>query len=283
MTNGITDGLRRLDSPLKKSYLNTFYCASELVQDGKKLTGKYCNNRWCLVCNRIRTAKLINGYKIPLEDLQEKQFVTLTIPNVPGEKLAGAIREMLRELRRIQNKVLRERKTPIFGIRKLEVTYNAIRGDFHPHFHLVVSKYQVALDLVSEWLKTWPTARSPAQDIRPADMAATMELFKYFTKLLAKGSKSGGPPGSRIVPPGALDTIFQAMRGLRVFQPMGIKKDIAEDIEDIQAEVFEALDPDQVKTWRWQTHDWIDQETGEVLADYSPSEGISQLIRGSPG
>ena len=54
--------LTKLDSPLKKSYWNTWHCSNILYQEGKKITTKYCNNRWCLVCNRIRTGKLIAGY-----------------------------------------------------------------------------------------------------------------------------------------------------------------------------------------------------------------------------
>jgi hypothetical protein len=272
MTNGITDKLRRLDSELKQSYLNTFFCASILVQDGFKLTGRYCNNRWCLVCNRIRTAKLIVAYGDVLERLPDKHFVTLTIPNVPGADLHAAIRQMGVQIRRIQNQVFRKRGAPIVGVRKLECTYNAIRNDFHPHFHLVVSGAQAAADLVSEWLKTFPEACRAAQDYRPADLRATMELFKYFTKVLTKPRN-----GKATVYASALDTIFGAMRGLRVFQPMGIRKDIPEDIEEIQAEIYRDLE-DRETHWDWVDNDWVDKSTGEVLSDYTPSENLKKLI-----
>ena len=267
LTNGITDKLRHLDTPLKPSYINTFFCASILVQSGLKITGKYCNNRWCLVCNRIRTAKLIIAYREVLERLPDKHFVTLTIPNVPAEELHTAIRTMAAEIRRIQNHVFRKRGAPVSGVRKLEVTYNPKRNDFHPHYHLIVSGGQAARDLVSEWLKTWPTAKRAAQDVRPADMNATMELFKYFTKVLTDGT----------VYASALDVIFQAMRGLRVFQPMGIRKDISEDIEEIQAEVYRDLEERETH-WSWISTDWIDRTTGEVLSDYTPSASLKKLI-----
>ena len=267
LTNGITDKLRRLDSDLKQSYLNTFFCASILVQSGLKITGKYCNNRWCLVCNRIRTAKLIIAYRDVLERLPDKHFVTLTVPNVPAAELYATIRLMIQEMRRIQNHVFRKRGAPITGVRKLECTYNAIRNDFHPHLHLVVSGGQAAADLVSEWLKAWPTAKRAAQDVRPADMNATMELFKYFTKVLTDGT----------VYASALDVIFTAMRGLRVFQPMGIRKDIPEDIEEIQAEIYRDLEERETH-WNWVETDWVDKSTGEVLADYTPSANLKKLI-----
>lgn len=264
---GIAGKLGRLETPLQQSYWNTFHCASILVQSGLKITGKYCNNRWCLVCNRIRTAKLIIAYRDVLERLPDKHFVTLTIPNVPASELYTAIRTMAAEIRGMQNRVFRKRGAPVSGVRKLEVTYNPNRNDFHPHYHLIVSGDQAAGDLVSEWLKRWPTAKRAAQDIRPADMNATMELFKYFTKVLTDGT----------VYASALDVIFQAMRGLRVFQPMGIRKDIPEDIEEIQAEVYRYLE-EQEKQWQWHGNDWIDETTGEVLADYTPSDSLKKLI-----
>lgn len=268
LTNGITNKLRRLESELKQSYLNTFFCASILVQSGLKITGKYCNNRWCLICNRIRTAKLIIAYREVMERLPNKYFVTLTIPNMPADELHMAIRNMGKEMRRIQNRVLKERGTPIVGVRKLEVTYNPNRNDFHPHYHLIVSGGQVAADLVTEWLKTWPRAKRSAQDIRPADMNATMELFKYFTKVLTDGT----------VYASALDVIFTAMRGLRVFQPMGIRKDIPEDIEEIQAEIYRDLEERETQ-WNWIEFDWVDKATGEVLSDYTPSESLTKLLK----
>ena len=64
LTNGLSFPLIDLNSPLKKSYWLTWHCTSVLLQEGQKITSRYCNNRWCIVCNRIRTAKLINGYFI---------------------------------------------------------------------------------------------------------------------------------------------------------------------------------------------------------------------------
>ena len=91
-TNAYTVRLAMLKSPLQKSYNNTIFgCSALLYQTGKTITTHYCNNRWCVVCNRIRTAKMINGYKKPLSELKEKYFVTLTIPNVDKDILLSLI------------------------------------------------------------------------------------------------------------------------------------------------------------------------------------------------
>jgi hypothetical protein len=197
--------LADLQSELRQSYFNTYHCADTLTQSGKKVISKYCGNRWCLTCNRIRTAKLIMGYREPLSALIDPQFVTLTIPNVAGRELATTIRVMQKTFRKIQ-KLFEKRKTPIIGIRKIEVTFNARTGEFHPHFHLVVSGHQIAQKIVLEWLKRFPKANNKAQDIRPADDNSIMELFKYFTKVV-----SGG-----VIYTKALDTIFDSMKGERL-------------------------------------------------------------------
>ena len=265
-TSKIINNLLKLDSPLNKSYRDSSYCTDIIVQDGQKLTSKYCNARWCLTCNRIRTGKLINGYKEVLNSLSDKQFVCLTIPNVSGADLYGTIRDMMRNFKLIKD-TLRKRKTPIIGIRKTEVEYNPRRRNFHPHFHLVIENGQVARDIVTEWLKRYPTAIDKAQDIRPADENSVMELFKYFTKMVTKGALYYE----------ALDIIFQSIYGLPVFQAMGVRKNISEDIEELQAEMYKDLEAREA-IWTWIETDWIDKETGECLTGYSPDAELKYLL-----
>jgi len=267
ISNGIALKLADLDTDLKQSYYNTYHCANALEQHDNKITGKYCNNRWCLTCNRIRTAKLINGYKQTLSDLNDKTFVTLTVPNVSANVLSETLDTMLKTFKDIQEVFRKRRKNPIVGIRKLEVTFNAERCDFHPHFHLVVSGHDIADEIVLEWLKRNETANILGQDVRPADDNSVMELFKYFTKIVTK----------KVIYVQALDTIFSAMRNRRVFQPMGIEKNVSEDIESLQAEVIEDLKFREA-VWTWIESDWVNPETGETLTGYEPSENVTKLI-----
>ena len=54
------------------SYLNTLACAKTLVVDAEgRAHSKYCKNRWCPLCQSIRIAKLIDGYKGQLEQYPE--------------------------------------------------------------------------------------------------------------------------------------------------------------------------------------------------------------------
>jgi prophage antirepressor-like protein len=268
--------LASLDSDLKKSYWNSYYCNESLTQEGNKITGKYCNNRWCSVCNRIRTAKLIQGYNVPLSELEDKQFVTLTLPNCAGEKLRETIDFMLKSCKDVQE-VFKKRHLrgkqdwQLVGIRKLECTFNHRTSTYHPHFHFLVEGEIAGKELVNEWLKRVPTASRQAQDVRKADVGAETELFKYFSKIVTKTEKGF----TTFVEP--LDVIFTAMRGLRVFQPIGLKKDVLEDIEDIISEEISGIE-DRFVNWKWYKNDWVDKNTGEVLTGYIPSDSMNRLI-----
>ena len=266
-TNAYTVRLAMLKSPLQKSYNNTIFgCSALLYQTGKTITSTYCNNRWCVVCNRIRTAKQIIGYKKPLSELKEKYFVTLTIPNVDKEILRAEIQQMIKNFQLIK-KSFAKSKTKFIGIRKLECTYNPILKNYHPHFHLIVNGKENADRLVNEWLKRYTNAKIIAQDIRICDDNSMMELFKYFTKIIT----------NKAVYIEALDVIFRAMRGLRVYQPFSIQK-VTEDIDEIEKQIIEDL-IEAEKTWEWIENDWVYTPDGECLTGYTPDEQMVYFVQ----
>lgn len=275
ITNNITLKLADLDNARKKSYYNTFHCCRQMVQQGKKVTSKYCNNRWCLTCNRIRTAKLVNGYMKPLlQEMEDKYFVTLTIPNVPAEMLSETLDTMHSTFRAIMKTFEKQEKRSVgikkrlVGIRKLETTFNPAAGTFHPHYHNVVEGKETAEALVDEWLKRYPDANRAAQNVKPADAGSVMELFKYFTKIAT----------NKVVHIQALDTIIAAMRGRRVFQAMGIKKNVSEDIEELRSQIYADLE-EREAFWTWIEggSDWVDGSTGEMLTGYVPSANVIRI------
>lgn len=249
-----------LQSDLNKSYWRTFHCCEILLQDGKKIIGHYCNNRWCIVCNRIRTAKLINGY-LPVikSNFKVPMFVTLTIPNVSAEDLRRSIEEMTRTIIKINDTFRHRRDFRLKGIRKIECTYNEKHKDFHPHLHILVESKLAADQLVQSWLKNYPDADKRGQDIRPADQNSLIELFKYSTKITAKSKNNAE----------ALDIIFKVLYKKRVFQPIGLKKvSVSEDVDEIQAQEINDL-KSAVDVWVWEheVKDWLNS-SGELLTAY---------------
>jgi len=274
--------LTGLDSPLKKSYWNTYHCCEVLIQHGEEITGSYCKNRWCTVCNRIRTAVLINTYKPVLDSWEDKWFVTLTIPNVLAVELRLGLESMETEFRRTKDmfykQFIRGKGDKFLGFRKLECTYNPVREDYHPHYHIIVKGEHMARALLDEWLRRFPDARNIAQDIRPADDDSVMELFKYFTKLIVKVNR--GKDREVFIKP--LDVIFQAIRGRRTFQNFGFTapKEVEKPDEKAlaMADKIEEEVVREIYQWHQEHHDWISKQTGEVLTGYVPSRKFRKLV-----
>jgi hypothetical protein len=266
--------LRNLpDSILKKKYLDTYFCGSVIQQEGNKITSRYCWHRWCKICNRIRTGKLINGYGDALEKLENKQFVTLTIPNVSGDKLNESILLMNKKIRLIQDNRRKQKKPLIKGIRKLECTYNVEKNNFHPHFHFIVEGEQSANDLINEWLIYNQDANIKAQKVVPA--TDCKELFKYFTKLTSNAGKKFHN-GTKIIDewhyPEAIDIIFTSIIKLRIIQPMGGIKLVKLKKEELISEIIdgETLEIKEKELYLWNGENWFSPYTGEMLSSFRP-------------
>jgi len=263
-----------IDSPLRKSYWNTFHCCETLTLAGGKVTGKYCKTRWCIVCNRIRTAKLIRKYLPVIENWTDKNFVTLTIVSIPGPELKVAIDKMELDFKRIQE-VMRKRKSSLIGVRKLECTYNQISNEYHPHYHVIMQDKANAQELLSQWLERNPNSKDYAQRNKPADDRCVRELFKYFTKVISPaGDKSRD--GRKIIT-SALDVIFQSVVGRRTFQSFGFF--LPHETEDEETKHRAEQYADEA-TYEWinDLYNWIDLNTGEALTTYEPSPGFIKLL-----
>jgi len=269
-TNSYLFDLIDLDSPLKDSYWNAFHCSKTILQEGSKITAKYCNTRWCLVCNRIRTAKIINGYKSSVEKFKEPQFVTLTIPNVKAKHLRASIEQMNKSLMNCRRNLKKTFKIDLKALRKYESTYNKRTNTYHPHFHLIVDGLDTSNKLVEQWLKQFPKADIKGQDVRPTNENSLVELCKYFTKIIAKDNDYN---------PRALDIMFRAVKGKRTFQPIGIKKDVSEDVEEIQAQEIDFKPPrNEIYDYETNAYDWTTAD-GELLSEYTPTREDLKMIK----
>lgn len=262
-TQGIVGGLMYLKTPLRKYYQRAYYCNNLIIQEGETLRSTYCNTRICNVCNRIRTAKMMNGYISQLEG-RELWFVTLTVPNVNADELRSTIKRIQSEVVKMM-RVFRERRGIRFnGIRKIEVTYNQYTKTYHPHVHLLVDSPGQCL--VNEWLKRNPTANRIAQDCRRADEGSLHELFKYATKVI------GHKEEKLIVYVKALDIIITSLFGLRSFQPFGDIRKVTEDVDDsLKKEIYENIPVYDFMNWTWNECDWV-SENKETLTGYISPE-----------
>lgn len=262
------------DSPLSKSYTNTLYCNQNLQKNSEgHIVGTYCKNRWCLVCGRIRTANLIEGYLPEFQKFVEPYFVTLTLPTVDGSMLADRIEEMEKEWRLIMKRAIVMR-ADFKGVRKMECT---IRPDnhYHYHYHILLNGYDNAKWLVSQWLTRFPQASPSAQHLTTANENSYKELFKYFTKIITTT-----PNNIRLVTDFVrLDFLFRTLKSKHTFRPFGGVKKVSEEMD----KELESMLSDDIfgSVWRWVVSDWYN-EYGEALTNYEPSNSLKELLSECP-
>lgn len=261
-------------SEIFKSYKNSTYCAETLLtNEVGKIHTTYCKNRWCLTCNRIKTARLINAYLPQLEQLFQPVFVTITLPTVPGEELPERIAEMEKTWRRIyknSTEIAYKKKNNLFkGIRKAECTIRP-NGMYHYHFHFILNDWAQAEWLVSQWLKRFPEADRKAQDIRFANEFAFRELFKYAFKAEVK---SNNKTNSK-----RYDLVFSALRGKRTYQAFGGIKAIEEDFNEEDLTNGIVLEGMYNKIFKWCVDDWYEKGSGEALVGLGIPKKVKNMV-----
>jgi len=282
---------------LNGSYRRTYNCGDTIIVEDGKATSKYCKNRWCLVCNRIRTAQLMNDYLHIVDNWgTDAYFVTVTIPNVTKTQLPIALQKMQSAFTTIKRRMKRTYDLDFISMRKIECTYNSQRNDYHPHYHIVFKGNESGCVFIDEWLKEFPEASFKAQDIRPANINVTKELFKYFTKIFAKsGEKDSQGNDLYEFDANNMSPIFESMKGLRTFQTYGFKKtdyqkpenaDYSEIINDVIDELGLESKSNEVNeivsegVYKWIEDNWYNDSTGEAICSFRPTKKMRNLIAG---
>jgi len=267
------------NSPLEKQYRSSYYCTSVLVQEGNNITSRYCGQRWCAVCNGVRTGKNLNRFKPAFEKMKEPMFLTLTAPTCSADLLNEQVDLRLQQFSKVV-KALKQylRRKGESGqvqiIRKIEVTYS--KGNYHPHFHCIVEGKENAEALMKYWLLTRSDATRQGQDCKKADVGSLSELFKYTTKLV-----SGKKGQKKLYPAQVLDTIFQALHTRRTFQTYGSLEQAIEEVENYQTVGFNVQSANQSFVWFDEFSNWMNRESGELIVDTPDTSEIQSIFSDS--
>ena len=263
ITQAINGKLCYLNSDIHKDYQAAFFCNDVLLQNGKSVTANYCRKRNCIVCSRIKAARLMKSYSEPLFGLTELHMVTLTKPNVLGHELRPEIVSMKKGLSKVKDNIRKVHKLKTKGLWKLEITYNERTGKFNPHYHILVEGVVQANLIRSEWLRLFKDSNYRAQDVRPVQSnSALLEVFKYVTKAIVKNHFD----------PRALDTMYRAIKGMRTIQPMGIKRVKESDEDHTVTEITHRNE--SIDVWKWcnKKHDWYNSKDEKFNNGYISQE-----------
>jgi hypothetical protein len=264
----------------EKQYWNTFHCCNTLEQNSEgKIISKYCKNRWCIVCNRIRSGILHHTHRKPLESVPTK-FITLT-SNLTAKCLTMADLDATLDIYyQTWNKVWRNTKNK-YGklkcLRKTEVTFSFRDGWFHPHFHIILENNSDEAEfVVSQWKRIISEnngiASERANNIRNTDEGAFSETFKYLCKMyeVIENKNTGKTDFVMPYPAQKLDDIFSALKGRRIFQTYNLNDIEIEDFDDLKATVFtdEIREYHTVWNWEQEVRTWVDYSTGELRTEW---------------
>lgn len=223
-----------------------------------------CNNRFCPLCSSLRAKKnavIVLELMEYIREIKKLEFVffTLTAPNIVGEKLEEEIKEFnnsFKELMRSKE----FRKVCKGYIRKLEVTYNKERADFHPHFHIVMAvnkSYFKSKDYISTallktlWRKFKKNDSIEAVDMRKVKMNSikeVLEIATYCTK-----SSDLYDNGQEV-----FDYFYSALRGKQEITYSGIFADVKKirDSGELKIENIKSLEEIQEKAIEKVWHKW---------------------------
>lgn len=138
---------------------------TDYEEDKRKLyQANFCKNRFCPMCAWRSAQKDALKISVLIDYLEAEHgkafiFVTLTAPNVLGSDLPAEIDRYNDAFKKLTKRKEIEKINQGY-IRKLEITYNKERDDYHPHFHCVFAvnkSYFTSRDYVKQdkWLELW--------------------------------------------------------------------------------------------------------------------------------
>tara|TARA_B100001996_G_scaffold200140_1_gene153180 strand:+ start:957 stop:2057 length:1101 start_codon:yes stop_codon:yes gene_type:complete len=171
----------------------------------------FCQCRLCPLCQWRRSLIMFHQVKaLAHEHIQHFKsdiplLLTLTVPNVPANELSERIGLMQKSWNRLMN------RNPVKRVcrswfRALEITYNAERDDYHPHFHVLIMVPKAYFDYTrnlyidrDEWLRIWQEVTG-LPEITQADIRRVKKLRKgtAVESVAAEVAKYATKPGDYV-------------------------------------------------------------------------------------
>lgn len=265
------------------SFMSFF--ADETLEKKKMNKSNFCNNRFCPLCSWRKARKDSLKISILLKYIQEELgyefiFLTLTAPNVKGSDLSDEIKKYNKSFKNLMQ--LKEVKKITKGyVRKLEVTYNQERNDYHPHFHVMIAvnkSYFKSRDYIKkkQWLELWKECMGDSSitqvDVRKMDTSdsnAIAEIAKY-----------GAKDADYMVSQEVFDVFYKALKGKQLITYSGVFKEALKLFNDGELDKYKELDLTEyiyALEYQWQGKDYALMEK-RLLTDEEKSLINKQLI-----
>lgn len=252
---------------------------SEVRLDG----GSFCKNRFCPMCAWRKARK--DGYLIQslmeyVNQIHKKEFIflTLTAPNVQADKLSEEIDDFNESWKRMTK--LKQVSAINKGfIRKLEVTYNQERNDYHPHFHVLLAvnrsyftdkDYYISRD---EWLKMWQVAKRDSSITQVDIRRAKMDDYKSVLELATYSAKESDYLLSHDI----FKIFYESLKGRQLITFNGLFKDTLKAFKNGDLEEFQTVDQNVYVSREW--YKWFDKNYRLERTDEVYLENLDKIYK----
>ena len=228
LENLVTENTLRL---IKECNTFMMMVADESMEKKKQHKGNSCKNRFCPICAWKKSRKDALALSVMMAYLKQEEkkefiFLTLTAPNVPADELNEEIKIYNHSFKKLMER--KEVKAIVKGYaRKLEITYNEERDDYHPHFHVLIAvnksyftdtKQYINRD---RWLELWQqVTKNPLitqVDVRKVRNGRNDKVYE-IAKYSAKDSEY-------LINQDVFEVFYNALKGKRLIVFSGLFKD----------------------------------------------------------
>lgn len=267
-----------------------FMVGDKTLEKTKLHRSNNCENRFCPVCAWKNARK--NAMKLSIlmdylrkEEKKEFIFLTLTAPNVKELELEDEIKHYNQSFQRLMQR--KEVKSIVKGyVRKLEVTYNKDRDDYHPHFHVILAvnksyftdkNYYINQN---RWLELWQqSTKNPLitqVDVRKVKQTENKKEISEIAKYSAKDS-------DYLQDQKVFKTFYQSLTGKRLIVYSGLFKQANKKYENKELEHYKQQDPTHYIYqifYHWNRKDYMQTEQ-KIMSEDRQKEVNHQLLEES--
>lgn len=230
---------------------NTFlsFVADKSLKKQKLYKANPCKNRFCPMCAWRKARKDALGLSLMMKHIKQDHqkdfiFLTLTTPNVKKENLNSEIKLYNKSFKKMfERKIVRNICKGY--VRKLEITYNKQRDDYHPHFHVLIavnkSYFKDTKSYISqlEWLNLW------------RDVTGILEITQVFAqkvrtnndKELYEMAKYSGKDSDYLSSQKVFDAYYRALKGKQVLVYSGLFKEARKLLKNGDLDYLKEIDP----------------------------------------
>lgn len=264
------------------------FLADEGLENKKLHSGNFCGNRFCPMCSWRLARKDSLKISILMEYIRQEKnkdfiFLTLTTPNVTGDKLIDEIKKLNKSFKRLVER--KEVKSICKGyIRKLEVTYskdelitkelykkkkqyfdirglklgdrNPVYNTYNPHFHCVIAvnkSYFSDKDYYlkrEKWLELWRESTKDFSitqvDVKKANLESPKQVYE-LAKYSAKDS-------DYLVSEDVFKVFYTSLKGRQLLVYGGLFKEALKLFKEKKLDKYKKKD--SIKYVYWLMYKW---------------------------